>query len=272
MKIKAFACFLLLILPMFLSAGIRSSHVELPEKAVQGKEMVIRYIFEVSGPWTVQGPGSAAEGLRLIWHNQYDKRLSRSVMEVTVACLVKSVVAGTVDLPSLKVVTDKGTQLIPGVSLQIEPHPEYGEAWKTAREFLRLQGEDCKELEWKYVAGKSHAFYDSRRNTFAWVGPGGVVAYGIDATMWDGQNNIAGRLLKAYDAERFVPVPEGTVNPLLGDIAYAQDGEYCEGFPRSKYRGRDSTCVAGCGAVALAQVLRYYGPAIRPSGKGQLSE
>lgn len=272
MKFKTVASILLLILPMYLSAEIRSSHVELPEKAVQGIQMEIRYVFEVSGAWRVLGPDRTIEGVRFLTQDHSEKMLSRTVMQVTVAYLVKSIVPGTVDLPSLQVVTNKGVQLIPGGSLQIEPHPEYGDAWETAREFLRQQGEDCKELEWRYFVGKNHAFYDSDRNTFAWVGPAGVVAYGIDATMWDGQNNnVAGRLFKAYGAERFVTIPDGTVNPLLGDIAYAQDGEYCEGFPISKYRGWDSTCVAGCGAVALAQVLRFYGPAIRPSGKGQLS-
>lgn len=272
MKLKAFACFLLLILPLFLSAEIRSSHVELPEKAVQGEQMEIRYVFEVSGAWSFLGPDRTVEGVRFLKQNHSEKRLSKTVLQVTVTYLVKSIVAGTVDLPSIRVVTKKGAQLIPGGSLPIEPHPDYGKAWIAAREFLKQQGEDCKELEWGYSIGGIHAFYDAGRNTFAWAGSSGVVAYGIDATTWDGKNDdFAGRLFKAYGAERFVPVPKGAVNPLLGDIAYAQDGDYCKGFPRSKYRGRDSTCVAGCGAVALAQVLRYYGPAIHPSGKGRLS-
>ena len=272
MKLKAFTSFLLLILPLYLSAEIRSSHVELPEKAVQGVQMEIRYVFEVTGPWRFMGHEERIEGFRFMAQDHSEKRVSRSYVQVTVSYLAKSFVAGTVNLPPVKVMTNKGLQLIPGCTLQVEPHPIYGEAWKTAREFLKQQGEDCTELEWRYFIGKNHAFYDPDRNTFAWVGPAGVVAYGIDATMWDGQNNnIAGRLFKAYDTERFVTVPEGTVNPLLGDIAYAQDGVYCEGFPVAKYRGWDSTCVAGCGAVALAQVLRFHGPAIRPSGKGQLS-
>ena len=272
MKLKAFACFLLLILPLFLSAEIRSSHAVLPEKAVQGEQMEIRYVFEVSGAWSFLGPDRTVEGVRFLKQNHSEKRLSKTVLQVTVTYLVKSIVAGTVDLPSIRVVTNKGAQLIPGGSLPIEPHPDYGKAWMAAREFLKQQGEDCKELEWGYSIGGIHAFYDAGRNTFAWAGSSGVVAYGIDATTWDGKNNdLAGRLFNAYGAERFVTVPEGTVNPLLGDIAYAQDGEYCEGFPMAKYRGWDSTCVAGCGAVALAQVLRYYGPSVRPSGKGQLS-
>jgi hypothetical protein len=65
MKLKAFACFLLLILPLFLSAEIRSSRVELPKKAVQGEQMEIRYVFEVSGTWVALGPQGTMEGVRL---------------------------------------------------------------------------------------------------------------------------------------------------------------------------------------------------------------
>lgn len=272
MNPKAVSLFLLLFLPMCLSAEIRSSHVELPENAVQGEQMEIRYVFEVSGAWTFLGPEKTVEGIRLLTQNHYEERLSRSVMKVTVAYLVKSIVAGPVDLPSVQVVTNKGVQLIPGGTLQIDPHPDYGQAWITARDFLKQKGEDCKELEWGYSRGNVHSFYDPGRNAFVWVGSSGVVAYGIDATTWDGKNeDMAGRLFNAYGAERYVAIPEGTVNPLLGDIAYAQNGEFCKGFPVARFRGRDSTCVAGCGAVALAQVLRYYGPAVHPSGKGQLS-
>ena len=272
MKPKALVILLLLLFPLYLSAEVRSSHVELPEKPVQGEMMEIRYVFEVSGAWRFLGHEETVEGFRFLVQDHSEKRVSRSVVQVTVSYLAKSLVAGTVKLPPVKVMTNKGLQLIPGGTLQVEPHPVYGDAWKTAREFLKQQGEDCKELEWRYILGNIHAFCDTDRNAFAWVAPSGVVAYGVDATMWDGKNNdLAGHFFNAYGAERFVTVPEGTINPLLGDIAYAQDGEFCEGFPVGKYRGWDSTCVAGCGAVALAQILRYYGPAIHPAGKGQLS-
>ena len=272
MKPKALVLFLLLLFPLYLSAEMRSSHVVLPEKPVQGETMEIRYVFEVTGAWRFMGHEERIEGFRFMAQDHSEKRVSRSYVQVTVSYLAKSFVAGTVNLPPVKVMTNKGVQLIPGCTLQVEPHPIYGEAWKTAREFPKQQGEDCKELEWRYFLGNTHAFCDADRNAFAWVAPSGVVAYGVNATMWDGKNNdLAGRFFNAYGTERFVTVPEGTVDPLLGDIAYSQDGEFCEGFPVGKYRGWDSTCVAGCGAVALAQVLRYYGPAVRPSGKGQLS-
>lgn len=129
MKLSVLAPFLLLFLPLHLPAEIRSSHVELPEKAFQGEPAEIRYVFEVSGAWTVLGPERTADGLRFLSRDHSEKRLSRSVMQVTVTCQVKSIAAGTVDLSPLKIVTDKGPQQIPGGSIQMEPHPDYGKAW-----------------------------------------------------------------------------------------------------------------------------------------------
>ena len=111
MKLKAFVCFLLLILPLFLSAEIRSSHVELPEKPVQGETMAIRYVFEVSGAWRFLGHEETVEGFRFLTQDHSEKRLSRSIVQVTVSYLAKSLVAGTVDLPPVKVMTNKGLQL-----------------------------------------------------------------------------------------------------------------------------------------------------------------
>ena len=42
MKNRSLLSVLLLFLPLWLSAGIRSSHIELPEKAVQGDTLEVR--------------------------------------------------------------------------------------------------------------------------------------------------------------------------------------------------------------------------------------
>ena len=272
MKPKALVVLLLLLFPLYLSAGIRSFRVELPEKAVQGEPVEVRYIFEVTSSWSFRGLEQATEGLRVEARNLTEKRLSPSVIQIVITYKVRGVIVGDLELPSVQVLTNAGTKQYPSGTLHFEPHPDYGKAWTEAREFLKRQGEDCRELEWRYSIGGIHAFYDAQRKSFAWAGPDGVVAFGVNASMWNGKkDDIVGDLFKAYGNGRFVTVPEGTVEPLLGDIAYGQEGIYCEGFPKSSYQGRDSTCVAGCGAVALAQLLRFYGPDVRPSGKGQVT-
>ena len=264
---------LLVLLPFSLAAGVRSFRVEMPERAVQGETVEVRYVMDVTGGWGFLGYVKPVDGVRILGLDHTEKRVSGSVLRVTVVYRLMSVVAGPVEFPSVEVITNSKSILYKGGALVFEPHPDYGNEWLEARDFLQRQGVDCKELEWCYSLGGTHAFYDVPGNSFAWVGASGVVAYGIDATMWDGKAKsvFIDRLFGAYEAAEYAAVPEGTVEPLLGDIAYGQDGIYCEGFPTARYKGRDSVCVAGCGAVTLAQILRFYGPSVRPSGKGEVT-
>ena len=272
MKPKSLIVLLLLLFPLYLSARVRSFRVELPEKAVQGEPVEVRYVFEVSGSWSFLGLEQEAEGLRLVARNHEENWISPSAIQIVITYQVKGIIVGDLELPSVQVLTDSGIKQYPSGTLHFEPHPDYGKAWIEAREFLKRQGEDCRELEWRYSSGGTHAFYDAQRKSFAWAGPDGVVAFGVNASTWDGKKDlIVGKLFKAYGDGQFVTVPEGAVEPLLGDIAYGQEGIYCEGFPKGSYQGRDSTCVAGCGAVVLAQLLRFYGPEVRPSGRGQVT-
>ena len=264
---------LLVLLPFSMAAGVRSFQVEMPEGAVQGETVEVRYVIEVSGRWVFLGYTQPVDGVRVLSADHSEKVLSQTVMRVTVSYKLMSFVAGAVELPPVEVMEGAKTRRFGGGTLVVEPHPDYGDEWLTAREFLEHKGKDCKGLQWFYSHGGTHGFYDISRNSFAWVGPSGVVAYGIDAAMWDGRKDGAfiGSLFGAYDTEKFATVPEGAVEPLLGDIAYGQEGVFCEGFPAVPFNGRDSVCLAGCGAVTLAQILRYYGPSVRPSGKGEVT-
>ena len=272
MKNRSLLSVLLLFLPLWLSAGIRSSHIELPEKAVQGDTLEVRYVMEISGSWRTPGIENGADGLRLLRIRYKRERLSPYVMRVTAVCRFKCVAAGTVAFPPLPVRTDKGDASVAGDTLQVAPHPGYGEAWLAARDFLLQQGEECRNLEWQHSDRDVHAFYDYRRDAFAWARKSEVVAYGTGNFAWGRQcDQTIVHLFSAYQAGQFVEIPEGSVGPLLGEIAYGQNGTYCEGFPKASFRGQDSTCLVGCGPVALAQVLQYYAPSVRPAGKGRLT-
>ena len=95
MKPKALVLFLLLLFPLYLSAEMRSSHVVLPEKPVQGETMEIQYVFEVTGAWRFLGHEERIEGFRFMAQDHSEKRVSRSYVQVTVSYLAKSFVAGT---------------------------------------------------------------------------------------------------------------------------------------------------------------------------------
>lgn len=272
MKSRALITLFLLLLPLSLSAGIRSSRIQQPEKIVQGEALEVRYVLEISGSWQYQVSGESVDGIQFLKLDQTKKRLSSSLSRVEIIYRIKCLAAGEVQLPAITVSTDKGPQTVAGATLQVEPNPEYGAAWRIARDFLLRQGEDCRNLDRQHSAGGVHAFYDSRRDVFAWATPSDVVAYGNGLGVQTGEeNHIIEQLLKSCADGRFAEIPEGTLAPLLGDIALGQSGQYCQGFPRVPFQGRDSTCIAGCGAVALAQVLQYYGASVHPAGKGELT-
>ena len=272
MKSRALITLFLLLLPLSLSAGIRSSRIQQPEKIVQGEALEVRYVLEISGSWQYQVSGESVDGIQFLKLDQTKKRLSSSLSRVEIIYRIKCLAAGEVQLPAITVSTDKGPQTVAGATLQVEPNPEYGAAWRTARDFLLRQGEDCRNLDRQHSAGGVHAFYDPRRNIFAWATMSDVVAYGNGLGVQTGEeNHIIEQLFKSCADGRFAEIPEGTLAPLLGDIALGQSGQYCKGFPRVPFQGRDSTCIAGCGAVALAQVLQYYGASVHPAGKGELT-
>lgn len=272
MKSRALITLFLLLLSLSLSAGIRSSRIQQPEKIVQGEALEVRYVLEISGSWQYQVSGESVDGIQFLKLDQTKKRLSSSLSRVEIIYRIKCLAAGEVQLPAITVSTDKGPQTVAGATLQVEPNPEYGAAWRIARDFLLRQGEDCRNLDRQHSAGGVHAFYDPRRDVFTWATPSDVVAYGNGLKVQTGEeNHIIEQLFKSCAGGRFAEIPEGTLAPLLGDIALGQSGKYCQGFPKVPFRGRDSTCVTGCGAVALAQVLLYYGTSVRPAGKGELT-
>lgn len=54
-----------------------------------------------------------------------------------------------------------------------------------------------------------------------------------------------------------------STSPLLGDIAWDQSEPYNEKCPAIN----DTLCATGCAATALAQILKYYNTAVKPTGK-----
>ena len=133
MKPKALVVLLLLLFPLYLSAGTRPLRVELPEKAVQGEPVEVRYVFEVSSSWSFMGLEQEVEGLRLVSRNFEENWLSPSVIQIVITYQVKGVIVGDLELPPVQVLTNAGTKQYPSGTLHFEPHPDYGNAWTEAR-------------------------------------------------------------------------------------------------------------------------------------------
>lgn len=187
------------------------------------------------------------------------------------------------------------------VYIQVQPHPEYGEEWSQARAFLLSRGApgDGIPLEFKYSTDALVAFSNPENQSFAIVArkdyqpymANPVLAYGIGNALWNSADkdpdNSVYHILSRYDDQlellrsrgetyqalrptSYEPSPEG-VKPLLENINFGQGSPYNVLFPKEKFEGKDSTCLAGCGPVALAQVLAYHRNGTLPHGKAILS-
>ena len=170
-------------------------------------------------------------------------------------------------------------------------HPDHEQEWAVARNHLhRFYGYSGAGLQRMYGTDTYHAFYDSKAEVFAVVADNEyspyisypILAYGKGNRMWSGEytsdQHVISSILNSYDVQlKYMKhkqlqtlsinsvSPEG-VKPLLGDIEYGQNGIYNRSFPRMQHDGRDSLCKAGCGAVALAQILTMYRHEVQPSG------
>ena len=67
------------------------------------------------------------------------------------------------------------------------------------------------------------------------------------------------------------PSYSGNVEPMLGNMAYGQRSPYNNLFPLESAEGSIRRCVAGCGPVALAQILSYYRYPDVPASQGVIT-
>lgn len=302
---KRLCCLLIILLPVMLCArkqpekkpeGVRRLEVRLSDNPVQGGNLEITYLIEALDMNVVNPPH--ADGGRLVdvraselkMKGKYYIREFTFVYEIHCSGIMKV-------LPMEVQIFDK---LISTKELMVSvaPHPDYGQEWTVARNYLHQKyGYAGAGLKYRYGTDTYKAFYDHQAKIFAVVVDKDyqpyiswpVLAYGNGNQMWDGKDeaNTVSAILAGYDAQlRYMkmhyagsPIEPMSfsgksaqgVKPLLGDIEYAQDGPYNQAFLRMHYNGGDSLCVAGCGAVALAQILSMYRFPQQPSGKARYS-
>ena len=145
-------------------------------------------------------------------------------------------------------------------------------AWTAAAEFLSGQNMACERLRLRYTGKNVAAFEDVRAKSFAWVDTKGlrILAYGSGNRMWDGkvkEESPVSLLFGQYNASfPTLTSASGAAGPLMQGIVYSQDKPYNDLFPALDGR----RCAAGCGAVALAEILTYYRHPSEPEGRGVL--
>lgn len=276
--------------------GLKSLDAYCLNQPVQGDTLVVEYVMEATNYRIDRAP--AAEGGALLDVSSRVEHPNRRYRKTIYSCSYLVHSATYMKLEPLKIYVDGELVTSKELVLKVQPHPDYGKDWVIARNYLNsLCGYTGLDLRLKYASETVLGFSDDKTKVFAAVAASDyhqyivepLLAYGIGNRMWasDDMNAPILPIFGQYDAQlkhlkaqaqvwRNIPESEygrssEGVKPLLGDIEYGQKGTYNMLFPKMHYEGKDSLCMAGCTAVALAQVLAMYRSPIQPSGKVDFS-
>lgn len=302
---KRFLCVVMTFLPLLLSAqkktsgkpeGLRRLEVSVSDSPVQGGRLEVTYLIEALDMNIAHPP--VTDGGRLVDVRASELKMKGKyyIREFTFVYDIHC--NGNIRISPLDIQIFDKMVSTKEISVNVAPHPTYGQEWAIARNHLhRFCGYNGSGLKYRYGTSTYRVFYDQEAKVFAVVVDNDyqqyiswpILAYGEGNKMWDGKDasNTVASILNRYDTQlkylkmhyagspmQLLPPagnsPEG-VRPLLGDIEYDQDYPYNEAFMRVHYEGRDSLCLAGCGAVALAQILAMYRSDVQPSGKVRYS-
>ena len=277
--------------------GLVSYEVKYPLGTItQGEWIMVQYFLEATN-YSIDGI-EEVPGLLMETIAQSEMKLKHGVKRVYVGCNFSVNAHGKITLPRLKIKVDGVPVGTDQIVVDAQPNPKYGREWEYAREFLTARGVTPTNLAARYSGETIVAFSDAAQKVFAIVctkayepyidNP--VLAYGIGNSMWDGESgnsdNTIYHFIGLYDAqlkllkkkgERYNTLPaslyalhpEG-IQPLLGSINYGQRKPFNDYFPKERINDKDTSCLAGCGPVALAEVLAFHKSAVTPFGKGFL--
>lgn len=280
-------------------SGLHAFRVRVPDgEIVQGDRIQVVYELEATN-WSITSFNGGVDCGQLVKLDSEKSELGGGVRRMLVTATFRITGAGQLKVRPMSVFVDGKTVLSDEAEINVIPHPEYGSQWQIAYGFLAGKGVDSPNLAYKYGNETLCAFSDDRNRCFVITvsskysryvdNP--VLAYGIGNSMWNGEradkNNTIYVILGQYDRQLkymrdnnkvytsymlsdIVPDPD-EVEPLLGDIAYSQDYPYNMYFPKEEYGGKDSCCIAGCGPVALAQILALYRKPVDLKGNAVLT-
>lgn len=288
-RIGSLISFLLLCLCVWAQqdekSGLLGFRVYVPDgEVVQGDRVQIVYELDATN-YSIK---SFTGGLEFGKIEKLDREKSEieGARRIRVTATFKVYGAGKLRVKPMSATVDGSEVLSDEAVIDVMPNPKYGNQWQIAQDFLTGKGIISPLLAYKYGTETLCAFADDQNKCFVITASESyaryldkpVLAYGMGNSMWNGERTdkdntiyaILGqyeRQLKrlrdkdeVYHSHVLSPVAlnKDGVEPLLGDMVYGQDYPYNKYFPKEKYNGKDSCCIAGCGPVALAQTLMYY--------------
>lgn len=298
---KRFLCVVMIFMPLLLCAqkesgkkpeGLRRLEVSVSDNPMQGGRLEVTYLIEALDMNIAHPPVSDGGTLVDVRASELKMKGRYYIREFTFVYDVHC--NGNMKIAPLDIQIFDTMVSTRELSVNVAPHPEYGQEWAIARNHLhQLCGYNGSGLKYRYGTSTYRAFYDQDAKVFAIVVDNDyqqyiswpILAYGEGSRMWDGKDasNTVASILDRYDTQLkylkmhysgspmpLMPssgiLPQG-VRPLLGDIEYDQDFPYNQAFMRMHHEGTDSLYLAGCGAVALAQIMAMNRS--QPSGKAR---
>lgn len=285
-----------------LPKGLVSFRIALPEGDIyQGDTILVRYILDASR-YSIDGFDGSMDGAKLVKVSLEELDTDNpTVFRVVVNArfLVRS--KGTLTIHPMSAMIGDTKVYSASTSIEALPGRSYGQEWEIARQFLIAHGAEdgAATLEYKYGNHAIKAFSDAVNRNFVIVTSeeyqpyikDPILAYGIGTAMWNGEdkqkdNSVyhiisqyvkslegfkeRGEVYRSKPLEGYKPAKR-ELEPLLGDIMYAQNSPWNTFFPKEKYAGKDSACLAGCGPVAMAQVLALHRNPVQPYGSAVLT-
>ena len=177
---------------------------------------------------------------------------------------------------------------------------DWSHEWKTALDFLTDRGIDAQGMRIVYTSDNLICFSSERSKNFCIVAKepfepfldSPILAYGPDSQLGIGNNNESSATIDGilenysellsklkenesiYSSNLSSALISGRamIKPLTDKIRYGQKTPYNNLFPEETLSGGvHEKCVAGCGPVALAQVISYYRYPDKPSGTGMIT-
>lgn len=265
--------------------GLRAFRVYVPEEQiVQGDRVQIVYELEATN-YSIRSFSGGVE-CGQVEKLETEKSDMGGVLRIRVAATFRIFGAGKLKVTPMKALVDGKDVYSDETEIDVAPNPKYGRQWQIAYDFLKEKGVSSPLLSYKYGSETICAFSDDKNECFVITVSESysryvdkpVLAYATGNSMWNGERTDRDNTIYAilsqynrqlkylrdrnevYSANNLTDIavnPRG-VTPLLRAIEYGQDYPYNMLFPKEKFEGKDSCCIAGCGPVALAQLLSYY--------------
>ena len=293
---------LLACIPLFAQKpdGLSRFELETPQTRIhQGGVIIITYTLDASNYEVIGHP--SIEKCQVL-DMQYEKsKTPEGLHRLTVSYTFKVSGQGPLKLSPMEVKIDGVKVKGPDCYIIADSNKGFGHEWEVARNFLISMGisdEDMK-LEFKYETPTLMAFSDDEHLNFVILAKEAyepyldhpILAYGLGSMMWQGKGSSQSQTLlhifDQYDSQleflkerswqyqsrqpsNYHPSPEG-VNPMLKGINYSQNSPYNDLYPDVVSGEGKSRCLAGCGPVAMSQILAFHKEPTRPGAVGKIT-